>query len=174
MNHFELCGGEDPSWGDKFLTITYSETLRQGDVLLSPRKWLRGTGNINTETAPRMLIDYVSDGIKNFLTLKNDHVSATLYRWNLRPIKCVFTKNFYSAYGNPAIQGKHEIVQEFIFEDNIPLVDYLRQKTPTNSDVTAEMYFENEKGAGFIQPFTLVTYPDGSLKWQPGIVRPQG
>jgi len=46
VNQYELCGGQDPSYGrEKFLTVTYSETLREGSVYVSPSRWLRETSN---------------------------------------------------------------------------------------------------------------------------------
>jgi hypothetical protein len=43
VNHYELCAGQDPSYGkEKFLTVTYSETLKEGAMYLSQNRWLRG------------------------------------------------------------------------------------------------------------------------------------
>lgn len=50
VNHDELCGGVDPARGrDKFLTVTLSDTLRQGDIYRSPRKWLNGGTELSEE-----------------------------------------------------------------------------------------------------------------------------
>lgn len=51
VDHFKLCDGHDPDdrTGEKFLTVTFSETLKQDDLLVLPMEWLLGIDNIPEE-----------------------------------------------------------------------------------------------------------------------------
>ncbi len=123
------------------------------------------------ESAPRLLVEYSTDGVKNHLTFINDGDTA-LYRWNLNPLRCAYNRSLATAYGNPPITAKNRIVQEVIFDgDGSPMFDFIRTKTPPNADTTTAIYYEDEKGHGFIRDFTLKTYANGSLIWEPGEIR---
>lgn len=123
------------------------------------------------ESAPRLLVEYSTDGVKNHLTFINDGDTA-LYRWNLNPLRCAYNRSLSTAYGNPTITAKNRIVQEVIFDgDGSPMFDFIRSKTPPNADTTTAIYYEDEKGHGFIRDFTLKTYANGTLVWEPGEIR---
>jgi hypothetical protein len=66
VNHHKLCQGEhDPDEGeDKFLTVTLSDTVRQGGKLRLPLEWLSDTqpSEQTSDQAPALEIVSVCDG----------------------------------------------------------------------------------------------------------------
>jgi hypothetical protein len=127
------------------------------------------------QNAPHLLIDYSTEGDKNFLTMTNDG-PGTLLQWNLRPLQLRYEKNLWSVYGNLQITNKNKIVQEVSFDGSgsMSLVEFLRTKLPViGTKVTAEVYYEDSNGSGFVREFTLKPYQNNALIWEPGTITPQ-
>jgi hypothetical protein len=86
VNHYELCERQvDPARGrDKFLTVTLSETLRQGDIYPSPRNWLK---RIATETGTVGSTQAQSHSISLFtmqkVSFQPDHLNPDVSRRNV-------------------------------------------------------------------------------------------
>jgi len=137
--------------------------------------WLSQKVHVAAESRlgiPDILVEYSSNGVKNFLTLINDS-EETAYRFSLRTLNISYEKQLYFQHGIPPLQGKHKHVADFGFEDSYPLDEFIRSKAPANAATTAELYYENNKGAGFVREFTLKTHSNDTLIWQPGPIKRQ-
>lgn len=128
---------------------------------------------IAIKDAPRLLLEYKTEGGRNLLTLINDGDDA-IYRWNLRPLVISYSKIVASHHGNPSIQGKQKLpVEVSIGSENHTLLHTLREEIPLHAghrQAMLEVYYEDAKGASYLRAFEAIVYPEGSLLLQPGAI----
>jgi hypothetical protein len=185
VNHFEICdNNHDPDPGeDKFLTVSLSDTVRQGGRLELPIEWLRGGAsipeNVEIKDAPRVRVDHIKADITKArieqLVIKNDSKSPAI----IRRIGALISREKYQTEFSfnmspsvlPAVDNDKPIectLYGMIDPDGqaASLGDLLNGGNPLSMDSVVIDYDDDNENE-FSRQFVLTRNGDGTVAWTP-------
>jgi hypothetical protein len=132
----------------------------------------------STHDAPKILIEYRRSGEREDLGFFNDGPHSAM-TFTLEPLVWQEKRYITLAHSIPPLAAKQRHVCQMFFEGSpshgYPLVDYLRERTPKDARTTVNLiYTDHQNKRMFSREFSLETFGDGTLAWQPGEVKPLG
>jgi hypothetical protein len=132
----------------------------------------------STHDAPKILIEYRRSGLREDLEFFNDGPHSAM-TFTLEPLVWQEKRYITLAHSIPPLAAKQRHVCQMFFEGSpshgYPLVDYLREHTPKDARTTVNLiYSDHQNKRMFSREFSLETFGDGTLAWQPGEVKPLG
>jgi hypothetical protein len=169
VNHFEL-GIADPDKGndEKFLTVTLSETLRQGDELVAIHEWL-SANSASAKNAPLLMVTHEYDGGYESLVFTHDkpntEVRNITFEWlsstKLQPISVIDQLRPVQA-GNFERCRVHGF--DMVTASACPLKDLIKPENRTEDSVTVK--YDDDKRNRFQRKFVL-TRRGNLVEWKP-------
>jgi hypothetical protein len=193
VNHYELCKGAiDPDYGEdlKFLTVTYSETLQQSEMLRLPLDWLDNADRQKQEaaaleaetmrTAPHVSITYSIDEKQEILTFENTTPFDSSY-FTVGPVS--WTERHYIELPEilQTVRGHQTETRQMFFEraknHGIRLLEFVRDRIPLGGEApTVILSYSDADGVKHFERSFTLTIQRGKLVWQPSqvMLRPLG